>query len=635
MVKNKDDKERQLAGIMRAHPRGFGFVGVEGYDKDIFIPKSRMSGAIDGDDVSVEVYDIVSEKGPEGRVVEIVKRSKKHLVGTIVKASDGDILAHVPLLGDAHRVVVMNPKGRELILGDRVVLDVEEWGDDGAETSCSVHKHMGNISEASYDIAVAGEEYNIRSAFPKNVIKEVEKLPNTVLEEDLNSREDFRDMETITIDPTDSKDFDDALSLRIDEKGHYHLSVHIADVANYVKAGTALDQEAFLRCNSTYFPGNCIPMLPYQLSNNICSLKPDVERLTASVLMEYDGEGNLVDYKIVRSVIRSKKRFTYREAKEVLDGKLESQYAPLLKNLEALCHIFKKKRSERGCVEFALPEVRVIVDDDGVPTGMEFIEYDITHQLVEECMLKANEVIAKHISGLEKKLPFRIHPEPSEQNFSALVETATALGFKVSSRPTSEELQKMFNEIENTEQARHLAICFIKSMPIAFYSAENIGHYGLGLEYYCHFTSPIRRYSDLVVQRILFEETKISDEDLDNVTEACSEQERISSRAENAVKILKKLRYIAAAKEKDPYVQYDALVIKVTGRGIVFEIPEIMVEGFLHVSALSKDYFVYNEASSTLRGRNTGKTYHSGSAITVMPKNIDLIKSQAKWDQIT
>ena len=449
------------------------------------------------------------------------------------------------------------------------------------------------------------EEYGIRSDFQKRVIKEAKNYGTSVSRTDIAQREDLRDWEIFTIDPDTAKDFDDALSLAKDKKGHYHLGVHIADVSHYVTPGSALDTEAALRCNSTYFPGTCLPMLPSVLSDNLCSLKEKVNRLTVSVLVEFDPEGNQVKYRIARTVIRSAKRFTYREAKEVLDRKKKSKHAKTLDLMVELCQLLKRKRYDRGSIEFAIPDLVIIVDEKGVPLRTDYVEYDITHQLVEEYMLKANELVATHITNQGKLVAYRIHDEPSEENMKEFATLARAFGYELPDRPTQAQLQKMFDEALQTPQGQHLASSFIRRMRLAVYSADNIGHYGLALTHYCHFTSPIRRYVDLVAHRIIFGDTP-DQQMLDSISKMCSERERISAKAENSVSLLKKLRLLKSLKEEDPYKEYEAIITRVKPHGLTFEVLEMMTEGFLHVSELENDYYVFEEREMRLRGRHTG-----------------------------
>lgn len=624
-----------VTGLLHLHPRGFGFVTPDNnaaYPQDIFIPKHLTKNAVDGDTVEVLINtDVISDKGPEGKILNILSRARTHM-GGIIKAIDayGDIIAHVPLLGAQQRVIVQPSEERVLQVGDRIVLEVVDWGSKETETVCKMANYLGHISDPSVDISAAIEEYELRSEFPSRVVKEAEEFGNTVSKEEIAKREDMRHLETFTIDPDTAKDFDDAISLSKDSSGRYHLHVHIADVSAYVKPGTALDLEAQERSNSTYFPGKCIPMLPGVLSDNLCSLKPRVNRLTVTVSMEFNAKGDMINYRIFRSVIKSQKRFSYKEAKKVLDGIEKSPHSDTLHLMVEMCKLLKKKRYERGSIEFSLPELVILVDEKGTPTGTDYVAYDITHQMVEEFMLKANETVATHLSKEGKNLTYRVHDVPAEENLREYSVLAAAFGFKVSDNPTPQDLQKLFEDAADTPYANYLASNYIRRMRLATYSAENVGHYGLSLTHYCHFTSPIRRYVDLVVHRILFGESDEL-EYLQEISAHCSENERISAKAEGSVVLLKKLRLLNKIHEADPHKEYPAIIARVKNFGLYFEVLDFMLEGFLHISDLADDYFVYEESLMRLRGRRGGGIFGCGDKITVMLKSVDFISLEAKW----
>ena len=622
-------------GTIKIHPRGFGFVQSDTptlFPQDIFIPKHLTKNAVDGDSVEVLInHESFSEKGPEGKVIAILSRSRTHMAGIIKQIDrDGWFVMHVPLLGTQQKVVVEPTAEHSLKLGDRIVMEVTDWGSKETETSCRFSHYLGNISDPSCDIYAAIEEFELHSDFPTHVIEEAQTFGKQVSRADIQQREDLRHLTTFTIDPDTAKDFDDALSLTKDENGIYHLAVHIADVSHYVKPGTALDNEASIRCNSTYFPGVCIPMLPGALSENLCSLKADVNRLTVSVLMRFDSQGTLIDHRITRSVIKSIKRFTYKEAKKVLDGEKKSPHLPTLNLMVELCRLLKRKRYERGSIEFSLPELVVIVDEKGAPYKTDYVTYDVTHQMVEEFMLKANEIVAWSLAERGKNLTYRIHDVPAEENLRDFALLAAAFGFRTPDIPSPQDLQKLFEEAGETPYGNHLASSYIRRMRLASYSPENIGHYGLSLTHYCHFTSPIRRYVDLVVHRILFEE---SDDFhyLQTVASRCSEQERLSAKAENSVVLLKKLRLLNRMHTEDPYREYTAIITKVKNFGIYFEIIDLLLEGFVHISELEEDYFVYEEPKMRLRGTRHGSFYAPSDKVTVMLKEVDFILQETKW----
>jgi ribonuclease R len=630
----RKEEVEYVTGIIRMHPRGFGFVQPDNtakYPEDIFIPKPLTQNAVDGDHVQALINtEVFSEKGPEGKVVSILSRGRSH-IGGIVRAIEkyGDVIVYAPLLGLQQRVIVQAKPEAKLKVGDRIVMEVLEWGSKDSETVGLLSNHVGHISDPSCDIRAAIAEFELNDSFPPEAVKEAQSFGTKVTAKEIADREDIREMECFTIDPDTAKDFDDALTLTKDRSG-YHLGVHIADVSHYVSPNSALDLEAQERCNSTYFPNFCLPMLPPELSENLCSLKPNVNRLTLSVFMDFDAEGNLKKHRIARTVIYSAKRFTYREAKKVLDGEKESPHQKTLHLMVELCQLLKKKRYERGSLEFAMPELVVKVDEQGVPFGTDYIAYDVTHQMVEEFMLKANEMVALDLSEKGKDITYRVHDVPAEENMKDFAILANAFGFKVSDTPTPKELQELFDEAMETPHGQYLATSYIRRMRLAVYSADNIGHYGLGLTHYCHFTSPIRRYVDLVVHRILCGE-ETSREKIEAIAAKCSDQERISAKAEGSVVTLKKLRMLKTMQEQDPHKLYSAIITRVKNFGFFFEVIDLMLEGFLHVSELHDDYFVFEESKMRLRGSNSGLTFSTGEKIEVILKEVDFITSESSW----
>ncbi|HSX13782.1 MAG TPA: VacB/RNase II family 3'-5' exoribonuclease [Chlamydiales bacterium] len=605
------------------HKKGFGFVkNPDG--ADIFIPKHAVLDAVDGDTVEVEVNPIVSAKGPEGAVIAILKRSRTHLAGTVIGKSGEHYIAFSPMLGLDKKIMVRS----SVVLqdGDRMICKVLNWNDEHVEAV--LDRRLGHITDATIDVQAAIEEFELPDGFSKEAIAEAKSYGKII--KDIGDRRDLTKWETVTIDPDTAKDFDDAISLIKDDQGHYHLGVHIADVAYYVRPGMHLDEEALTRCNSTYFPKVCIPMLPEALSNELCSLKPKVVRFTQTVLAEIDGQGNLIQYEIFRSAIKSAKRFTYKEALAVLEKKKKSAQAPLLKRMVELCHILKRKRFERGSIDFSMTDTVLILDDQGIPERLEKVEYDITHQMIEEFMLKANEIVATHLSRLGKEVIYRVHEAPSEEAFQDFYSLARAFGFKLPSEPTHRDIQKMFLAAKDSPLLPQLSVGFIRSMRLAAYSADNIGHYGLALEHYCHFTSPIRRYTDLIIQRLLFNESP-PDIDIKQIASLCSEKERISFKAESSVILLKKLRFANQSFKEDPMRIYPAVITKVKPFALFFEVQEFSLEGTLHVSEIGNDYYEYNSTLMSFKGKRTGKTYTMGQNILVRLDKIDFLTRQATW----
>lgn len=375
-------------------------------------------------------------------------------------------------------------------------------------------------------------------------------------------------------------------------------------------------------------------MLPEELSNELCSLKPKVLRLTQSVFAEFSPEGDLIDYQIVRACIKSQKRFTYKEALAVIEGKKKSPHAALLARMVDFCHVLKKKRTERGSIDFSMPDDVIQVDDKGVPQKIERVEYDITHQMIEEFMLKANEIVATHLAKQGKSLIYRVHDQPSPESYQDFYTFARSLGFQLPAEPSRRDLQKLFEEAKDSPLLPQLSVSFIRSMRLAAYSPENLGHFGLALEHYCHFTSPIRRYTDLIIQRLLFDELPET-ANIEAISTACSEKERVSFRAESSVVLLKKLRLAGTYFEADPTRIYPAIVTRIKPFALFFEVPLFDLEGNIHVSKLGNDYFEYNAGKMSFRGSRSGKSYIGGQQIFVRLDRIDYILAQSEWTLVS
>lgn len=621
-----------VEGVISFHPRGFAFVRVESSSNDVFIPASLTLNALPGDTVGLEITDI-DRKGPTGRVVQILKRGRNSLVGIALESSnkaDPVITILVQALSQ-HTVKLLCPGNETIKIGDRLLVKVDEWENQRHEVKCSLVENLGSIEDSSQDTAIAIAEFGLRSEFPADVLDEALSHGPEVSSEEINKRRDLRNMLSITIDPDTAKDFDDAISIE-KTAGGYFLAVHIADVAHYVKHGTLLDHEARARCNSTYFPGYCLPMLPSELSDELCSLKPGVNRLCVSILMQMDEEANLTSYEIVRSCIKSSRRLTYKQALAILQKRLDSDLLATIECMQDLCYKLKKQKATRGSVELSLPEAVVLCDQKGMPTGLDLVEYDITHQMIEEFMVKANEVVATHLSKLKIACIYRVHEAPALEDLKDFFQAAKFYGHVFHEIPTPEQWYDFFQKIANESYANHLASVYIRSMRMAQYSTKNIGHYGLGLTHYCHFTSPIRRYSDLTVIRALFDEPRDSDEELEAMALKCCDCERNSAKTEGSVLFLKKLRYLKIEQEHDDKESsYEAVVTKCKPFGLTFDLKKLLFEGFIHISALADDYFVFDEIRSTLRGRETGIILESGKHLQVSLERVDLIYRECKW----
>lgn len=650
--KNTPSKEKSrtsglINGKISVHIKGFGFVARDdGLAEDIFIPKTAMKSAVDGDYVEVRLSDEApSPKGPEGEVVTILRRGKTH-IGAIVHQipSSKELLAFAPLLGQQRPISIKLQKNgkiqtrdgveHKIVLGDRLIVHITSWGEDEGSIQGEITDFIGNIEDPRFDVKAAAKEFDLPDTFSLQLIEEAKKFGKEVSLESLKGREDLTGLEIFTIDPATAKDFDDALSLSVDPEGNYHLGVHIADVSAYVKPGSALDVEARLRGNSTYFPGSVIPMLPEELSNGLCSLKPYETRLTCSIFMDFDKTGAIYSHRVARTFIKSAHRFTYEDAEDVLDKKVESPHFNTLSKMAELCQLLRQKRFDRGSVDIALTDTVIMVDDEtGLPTHTLLVYYTITHKLVEEFMLKANEIVAVEISNRSGPMIYRSHEEPDPKAMKEFFEFAHLLGLPIPKNPTKNDLQKLFLDAKESPFFDQIAIRYIRSLKIAYYSSENMGHFGLMLEHYCHFTSPIRRYCDLVVHRLLFKEHS-DDKDVAKISLQCSDRERNSMRAEMSVKLLKKLRLLRRWHVEEPTRSYKAIITKVKHFGIFFEVESLDLEGFIRVSDLKEGYLHYNEKYGTLTS-DFGKRYKFSDEIELKLLSIDLIILEAKWELFT
>ncbi len=618
-------------GVLHTHPRGFGFVSLKNnLWAEVFIPKQRTASGVDGDLVVISIdYETSIEKGPEGSVEAVLSRGRDTVVGCVIELlPGGEALAYSSLL--KARILVKKGRRKAMQVGDRILISISNWGERGADPSGTLQDFLGSIYDPGEDVQTAIQEYCLREAFPDPVLKELETFSNRVTPKEMVGREDFRNQLTLTIDPKTAKDFDDALTFHKHRDGRVDLAVHIADVSHYVRPGTALDEEAFQRANSTYFPGTCVPMLPPSLSENLCSLRPRVIRLTTSVCMSFDSEGEMVRSRVVKGVIRSAKRYTYEQAQAIIDHEKKDPHSCTIRQMAEFALALRKRRIAEGVVEINTQEMRIDVDDQGVPRGTSIVEHNLSHQLVEEFMILANKVVAEKLHTEQLPALFRIHEDPDEENIKEFVKTVRALGYDTAKRVDSHFLNQLFAQTQEDPLGPFLVASYIRSMKLAIYNPESLGHYGLNLEHYCHFTSPIRRYADLIVHRALFGE-KVEAEKLEEFAEHCSKQERVSSKAEQSVLLLKKLRWLLSYFQEDPSRLYPGVVSKVLPFGVVVAFEEFGLEAMLHLSAFSDDYYHYDEQTLRLVGAHTGRVITVGVTLELLLLEVNLLTLESRW----
>ena len=646
-------------GIFKSNSKGFGFVRVEDEETDdIFVAKDYTAYAVDGDQVRVKITaggNPWNGKGPEGQVQEIIERNLTSLVGEFHPMTDeqvktshfiGYVLSTNKKL--ANYRVYIGENGLKPQKGDMVKVSISNYPDQDNPDSMTgvVIQVIGNKSLPGVDIMAIVSAHDVKTEWNEDALEQSNNIPDHVTPEDMANREDIRDQPTVTIDGDDSKDFDDAVVLWQLPNGNYHLGVHIADVAHYVKENTPLDKEAYTRGNSTYLVDRVIPMLPFRLSNGICSLNEGVDRLVLSCEMELTPEGDRVSYDIHPSVMRSHGRLTYNNVNKVLDpdnnDELEEKYvklAPMLKEMAELHNALYKKRHQRGAIDFEEPEAKIIVDDQGKPTDIVLHDRGTAEKMIESFMLLANETVAE--AFYKKHVPFlyRVHETPDGERIKSFFEFCSAFGLNITADPNHVkplDLQKVVSKTTGTPEEAVVQMMMLRSLKQAHYSEEPLGHFGIAAKFYTHFTSPIRRYSDLMVHRMIHayaeEGTDKEVRDhftncLPDVAEQTSTQERVSIDTERETNDLKMTEYMA-----DQVGQhFDAVVSSVTSFGMFIQLPNT-VEGLIHISNLTDDFYSFNEKSMTLTGRGTHKQYHVGMPIKVTLTNANVEQHQLDFE---
>ncbi|MCK9409072.1 MAG: ribonuclease R [Bacteriovoracaceae bacterium] len=619
----------RIHGVLKIEKRGTGSVTTS--RGIISIDKQSLGTAFNGDTVEAAVFVSKKEKKGgdflgEGEVIKVLSRAHIQFGGTLQRSKNFYfVLPDDPTVQRDFYIAPEDLNGAES--GDKVLVELLEWDDPFKNPEGKIINTLGAAGDPFVELRSVIQTYRLPTSFPKEVEQAAAAIPARIPDEEMKKRLDLRNTIVMTIDPHDAKDFDDALSIELLEGGSYRIGVHIADVSAYVTEGSIIDQEAFARATSVYLANQVIPMLPEKLSNNICSLVPNQDRLTYSVFMNVTDKGRVRKYEFARSVINSKRRFTYEEVETILDAK-KGEFTEELNHLWDAAKILRKKRMKNGSINFDSPEAKFNYDEKGKPVDI-FIKKRLkSHQLVEECMLLANQTVATHISTLEKEgetLPFvyRIHDLPDKEKLRTLEEFVRKFGYKlnVSQSSSSKDLQQLLTDIQGTKEENLITEVALRSMAKAVYSAENIGHFGLAFDYYSHFTSPIRRYPDLLVHRLLWDYAKGMGEkrkhtmnnELPAMCKHCSEREKVAADAErDSVKVMQ-VEYM----RQHIGAEFTGIISGVIQYGVFVEINDILVEGLLHVRDLNDDYYVFDEKQYALVGERKGKRLRLGDSITV------------------
>ena len=648
-----------VAGKISIHQSGFGFLVPEKPgEADIFVAAENTGTAMNGDRVVVRISRDMPQRGrrarpgqkTEGRVIRILERARDTIVGTLQSSKnffyvvpDDPRMVHnvyvqpsIIAAASDHRAPNRDKDHRRsgiaATVGDKVVVRLEDWQSRHVNPEGEIIEVLGKSDAPGIDMLSIIRKYNLPTEFPKGVLDEANRIPKSVEPRMWEDREDLREKFIVTIDPDDARDFDDAIDVEETGSG-WRLGVHIADVSAYVTPNGALDREARRRGNSVYLPDRVIPMLPERLSNGVCSLNPDVDRLTFSAFIEFDRNGRPKNARFARSVIRSAKRLTYKEAYAILQAEPSGELSRRLHGAWKLASLLRRKRFEQGSLDLDFPEVKVYVDSNGKPIRLERVENDESHQLIEEFMLAANEAVARELRHRSIPTIYRVHENPEPEKLAEYREFILSFGYKVGDLTNRKEVQRFLASVRGKPEEQALKIGLLKSLKRARYAVQPLGHYGLAKANYLHFTSPIRRYADLVVHRTLAERdsprrSKVDVGQLESLAQHISDTERNAADAEIESVRLKKLQFFQQQlAERNPQV-FRAAIVDVRNYGMVVELPDAVMTGLVHVSSLTDDFYRFDAAQRRLIGRRSNRRYGIGDQIGVFVARVDTFKQQ-------
>lgn len=630
--KEAKKKEITVRGLFRANKAGFGFLSIDQDEDDMFIGKNDIAYAIDGDTVEAVVKkpaDRLNGTAAEARVVNIVERSLKTLVGKFVLDDERPKYAgYIKSKNQKINQKIYIRKEPVVLDGTEIIkVDIDKYPTRGHDYFvASVRDIVGHQGDVGIDVLEVLESMDIVSEFPEDVIAEANAIPDAPTEKDLIGRVDLRQEVTFTIDGADAKDLDDAVHIKLLDNGHFELGVHIADVSYYVTEGSALNREALSRGTSVYVTDRVVPMLPERLSNGICSLNPNLDRLTQSCIMEIDQNGRVVNHQITQSVINTTYRMTYIAVNDIIAGDEEicSEYESIVSSVQhmvTLHHTLEAMRTRRGALNFDTSEAKIMVNDKGMPVDIVIRNRGIAERMIESFMLAANETVAEHYARLKLPFIYRIHEEPKAEKFQKFIDYASVFGVQIqgtATKITQSALQDFMKKVQGQPGSEVLSMMLLRSMQQARYSEHNHGHYGLAAEYYTHFTSPIRRYPDLLVHRMIrdYDDKAMDKADhfanlIPEIATQTSSLERRAIDAERIVEAMKKAEYM------EEYVgeEFEGVVASVVKFGMFVELPNT-IEGLIHVTTLP-EYYHFNERTLTLQGEKSGKVFRVGQQIKV------------------